>query len=82
MHKLILPIATFALLALNTQSAFAWGMPSCNISNANETICKSGKLYRCRLNGVGSTDPDSGKWVAQGTCSEGNVVNHEESFEE
>lgn len=53
--------------------AAAQARPPCNINVANEFLCENGTQYICKLNGRGSTDPDSGRWEKRGKCSESSA---------
>ncbi len=68
--------ATLILLA-GTQSSFA--LPVCNFKGgyAGQFLCEKGERYLCRLNGVGSFSPDSGRWIHRGKCVEDSALEEE-----
>jgi hypothetical protein len=65
------------IMLAGTQSSFA--LPVCNYKGgyAGQFLCENGERYLCRLNGVGSFSPDSGRWIHRGKCTEGAAFQEE-----
>jgi len=68
----IASVTFFSTLLLLAGTQRSEALPTCNFRSglANEFRCENGERYLCRLNGVGSFSPDSGKWIHRGKCTE------------